>query len=148
MENKPKKILVVDYPSFIEQSVHNLECTAAIYDADIIVNPTYGSVIGRTIIVNLPISVPLDQLKDHNKIISRFPISSDIEVQLFPLPTNRSEVTIDEMSCIILSKDIVNDPRYIELVHCSKFLVGTSEICDNAITAVGYILLRNKIENL
>lgn len=146
--NEPKKILVVDYPSFIEQSVCGLPSTAAIYDADIIVNPSYGSVIGKTVIINLPISVPIEQLKDHNKIISRFPISSDIEIQLFPMPENRCEVTADEVSCIILTKDLINDPRYIELVHYSKFLLGTSVECDGGLTAVGYVLLKNKIEDL
>lgn len=142
------KLLVVDYPSFIEQSVSNLESTAAIYEADVIVNPTYGAVIGKTVIINLPIEVPIEQLKDQNRIISRFPIADGIEVQPYSLPSDRHEVTSEEMSYLILSPDIVNDPRYIELVHYGKFLIGTSVEIDGELTAVGWLLLRNKIENL
>lgn len=144
------KILVKDYASLMEYrlSKDNAEMTCLLHQASIVVNPYYSSLFNKTVIINLPIEVPLDRLMQFNKIISRFPIGYGIKVEPYDLPDDREDISKEDFSCLILNKNMLIDLDYAELVDTGKFLIGIDAMIDGEITLVGYILLKNKLENL
>lgn len=143
------KILVKDYASLMEYRLsQDVEMTCLLHQADVVINPYYSSLLNKTIIINLPIEVPLDKLMQFNKIISRFPIGYGIEVQPYELPEVRDDIPKEDYSCLILNKDMLIDLDYAELVESGNFLIGIDAVIDDDITLVGYLLLKHKLENL
>lgn len=143
------KILVKDYASLMEYRLsQDVEMTCLLHQADVVINPYYSSLLNKTIIINLPIEVPLDKLMQFNKIISRFPIGYGIEVQSYELPEVRDDIPKEDYSCLILNKDMLIDLDYAELVESGNFLIGIDAVIDDDITLVGYLLLKHKLENL
>lgn len=145
------KILVKDYASLMEHKImrdESMEMTHLLYQADIIVNPSFSSVLNKTVIINLPIEVPLDKLMQYNSIISRFPIGYGIEVAPYELPEGRKSKESKDYSLLILSKDLLTDLDYAEIVDDNDFLIGVDALIDGSITLVGYVLLKNRLEDL
>jgi hypothetical protein len=117
-------------------------------EAKYIVNPKYSHLVDKIIIVNLPIDVTFSKLLRYNKIISRFPIEEGIEIEPYDTPVERVERDESEYSCLILNKDMLMNPKYLDLVINNNFLVGTETLMDGFITLAGYILLKNKFTNI
>lgn len=142
-------VLVADYASLMEYRLNRESyMTNLISKADIIVNPSYGSVVNKLIVINLPVEVPLEQLMRFNRIISRFPIGYGIEVEPLPIPEKRKTVELEDYSNLILNKHMLLDIDYAQAVDKGNFLIGTDSIIDGNITLVGYLLLRTTLENL
>jgi hypothetical protein len=84
----------------------------------------------------------------YNKIISRFPIAEGIRIEPYELPKNRKIVEEDDYSCLILNKDMLMNPKYIDLISENEFLLGIDTVMDDFITLAGYIILKNNFTNL
>jgi hypothetical protein len=143
-----KTIFTVDYASFIESEYLELETTTSMTTAKYIVNPKYSHLVDKIIIVNLPIDIAFPKLLKYNKIISRFPIEEGIEVEPYDTPSERTERDLSEFSCLILNKEMILNPKYLELVANNNFLIGIDTLMDGFITLAGYIILKNKFTNL
>lgn len=142
-------VLVTNYASLMEYRLHDESKMTNIQSkADIVVNPSYGSLVGKIIIINLPVDVPIDKLSQFNKIISRFPIGYGIEIKPYELPKDRKSIDLDDYSCLILNKDMLLDIDYAEAVESGNFLIGTDTIIDDEVTLAGYLLLRTNLEEL
>jgi hypothetical protein len=142
-----KKILIDSYASVLEKSrLPDVEITFLPNDADIIVNPTCSIFMNKLIIINLPVDVPISQLKDSNQIISRFPIDESIPVIPYMLSDDRKDLSKEDYSCLILSDIVIKslDPLKIR----NNFILGIGEIIDGHTTAVGIKVLDNKVENI
>lgn len=144
-----RKILIDDYASLLESKLFpEMEVTYKPYEANVIVNPKYGAIIGKTIIINLPVEVPLDQLMGNNDIVSRFNTGYNIPIVPYAVPDDRKDVTVDEASCLILNKSMLLNQKYAKLVSRSKFLLGIVETIDGDATLVGERILSTKVEDL
>lgn len=142
------RLMISDYASLIEYRLGNYDYTNLINQADIIVNPSFGSSICRSIIINLPFEIPIDILKKHNKIKSRFPIGLGIDVEEYVIPENRTKKSKKDYSLLLLNKYMLADLSKVELIDNTNFLLGTDAVIDGSLTAVGYTLLRTYIEEV
>lgn len=143
------KVLVKDYASLLEvKLINSFEEVRRFIDADIFINLPYGSVIGKMIIINLPVEVPLDQLLEDNVVVSRFRISDRIPIVSYNLPENRKSIPLEDYSCLILNKLMFTNMKYAKVVSENNFLVGVLETIDNDATLIGEKILLNKIEDL
>lgn len=115
-------------------------------EADIIINPRYGSIIGKHIIINLPVDIPLEQLNKYNSITSRFYISPNIDIEPYSIPKNRGRVTINDASPLILTKELISNIDMMGHLNLDKFLIGINEDIDDNLTLIGYMILRNKVK--
>lgn len=144
-----KKILITDYASFVESRFFpNHDRTYKLYEANVVVNPQYGVIRNRLIVINLPIEVPLEQLIGNNTVISRFPIGYGIPVVGYNVPEEREEVSKEDYSCLILNKHMLTDMSYLKKVSNQKFLLGISEVIEDQATLVGQIILSTKVEDV
>jgi len=142
------RILISDYASLIEYRLGNYSYTNLINQADVIVNPNFSSSICRTLIINLPFEIPISLLRKHNKIKSRFPIDTGIEVEEYVIPENRTKKSKEDYSLLLLNKYMLADLSKVKMIDNTNFLLGTDAVIDGSITAVGYTLLRTKLEDL
>lgn len=143
------KIFINNYAALIESEILNKEVSISLLESDIVVNPSNKNLFNKIIVIDLPINLPLEQLIKKNKIISRFPISSDyIELIPFELPKNREKVEDKDYSLLILSKDLINNPKYSKLINDNNFLIGINECIDGYSTLTGYLISRTKIEEI
>jgi len=143
-----KKIFIIDYASFIESEYLELETTPSMTEAKYVVNPKYTHLVDKIIIVNLPIDIAFPKLSSYNKIISRFPIEEGIEIEPYDTPADRVERDESEFSCLILNKEMITNPKYLDIVANNNFLVGIDTIMDGFITLAGYLILKNKFTKL
>jgi hypothetical protein len=143
-----KEIFTVDYASFVESEYLELERTSSMDKAKYIVNPKYSHLVNKIIIVNLPIDIAFPKLLRYNKIISRFPIAEGIGIEPYDLPSDRVERAQSEFSCLILNKEMLLNPKYLDIIANNNFLVGIDTVMDGFITLAGYIILKNKFTNL
>jgi hypothetical protein len=144
-----RSILVNDYASLMEYRIlGNAEMTSILYKSDIVVNPYYSSVLNKTILIDLPLEVPIDKLMQYNKIISRFPIGYGIQIESFKLPTERKVVDKKDYSCLLLNKYMFTEIDLAELVENNNFILGINSVIDGYATLVGYTLLKTKLEDL
>lgn len=141
------KILAINFASFEEAKYIKCVPSNAMDKVKYIVNPKYAHINNRVIIINLPIEVKIELLKASNRIISRFPIPG-IHAEPYELPNDRHECSKKEFSTLILNKYMLDDLRYLDLLINNKFLLGIDTIIDGAITLVGYVMLKNKIEQI
>jgi len=141
------KVLIKDYASLMEFRLGGYNSTNLIHQADIIVNPTFSSPMRKKILINLPVEVPISRLSKFNKIVSRFPING-VELEEYKLPRNRTEIHKEDYSLLILNKYMLTDLSRANLIDNTNFLLGVDAVIDDSITAVGYLLLRTKLENL
>jgi hypothetical protein len=84
----------------------------------------------------------------YNKIISRFPIAEGIRIEPYELPKERKIVDESEYSCLILNKEMLMNPKYLDLISENEFLLGIDTVMDDFITLAGYIILKNNFTNL
>jgi hypothetical protein len=143
-----KEIFTVDYASFVESEYLELERTSSMTEARYIVNPRYSHLVNKIIIVNLPIDIAFPKLLRYNKIISRFPIAEGIGIEPYDMPSDRVERDLSEFSCLILNKEMLLNPKYLDIIASNNFLVGIDTVMDGFITLAGYIILKNKFTNL
>lgn len=141
------KILVDDYPSLVESRLGGYEESYLITQSNILVNPKFKSAMGKKIIINLPIELPLEDLISMNRVESRFNIGYNIPVVPYKLPDDRLDLSAEEYSPIILTKWMIEDLNYSKQVDKSNFLLGLGEEIDGDATLVGYIISKTKIEN-
>lgn len=143
------KVYVNSYASLIEYKLgKNLIPTLHLSESDVVVNPYFSSLIDKTIIINLPIEVPIDRLMQFNKIISRFPIGYGIEIKEYNLQETRVSIDKTDYSCLILSKEIISDVNNAEMIDTTNFLIGIDETIDESPSLIGYLLTRTKVEDL
>jgi len=142
------EILTIDYASFVESEYLDLVPTSLMTKAKYMVNPRYSHLVNKIIIINLPIELSVHRLLMYNKIISRFPIAEGIRIEPYELPKNRKIVEEDDYSCLILNKDMLMNPKYIDLISENEFLLGIDTVMDDFITLAGYIILKNNFTNL
>jgi hypothetical protein len=136
-------ILTIDYASFCESEFLQLEKSASMAKSKYIVNPKYSHLVNKIIIINLPVEIAFPKLLRYNKIISRFPIAEGIEIKPYGIPEDRIEVNESDYSCLILNKEMLLNPKYLDLLE-NNFLLGIDTIIDDFITLAGYIILKNK----
>lgn len=143
------KVFINDYASILESRLlPETDRTYRLDQADIVINPFCGVLFNKTVIINLPIEVPIDQLLQYNTIVSRFPIGYGIPVVPYNLPEEREVVDEDDYSCLILTKYALVDIDRAHLVKNNKFLIGTSEVLDGDASLVGLVIASTKIEDL
>jgi hypothetical protein len=85
---------------------------------------------------------------DNNDIVARFETGYRIPVIPYAVPNERNEVTVEDMSCLILNKSMLLDQKYANLVSKTKFLVGLVETINGDATLIGERILSNKVEDL
>lgn len=143
------KVYIDGYPALIEsRSLGAIEVNSMV-DADFIVNPKHGNIFNKTIIINLPTEMPINKLRKFNKVLSRFDLGIDgIEIVPYEIPKNRKKLRSKDYSLLILTKDMINDVRYAQLIENNQFLVGVDECVDDNTTLVGYLISRSKVEDL
>lgn len=142
------KIYLDDYSSLVECELTNSKSVTSMSEADLVVNPSNKFIFNKTIVITLPIEIPLEELAQFNTIISRFPIGYNIDVEPYEIPENRDKVNKDDYSLLILSKELIKNLDYGKLVNSSSFLIGIDECIDNCSTLIGQLILKSKIEDL
>lgn len=146
--NSNEEVLVVDYASFIESDYMNKISTDNLAKSKYVVNTQYSHLIDKIIIINLPVEVPIEKLSRYNQVISRFPTVDGVKLDPYELPKNRNSLKVEDYSLLILNKDMLLDMDNLDVVANNNFLLGIDTIIDNYITLAGYILLKNKLEEL
>jgi hypothetical protein len=143
-----RKIFISDYASLSESKLlPDTEKTYNTVDADIFINPTYGAIYNKTIIINLPIEIPIEQLKKFNQIVSRFPIGYGIPVIPYQFPSKQKLVKKPNFSCLILNPSMMSNIKYARLVRSNDFLIGVSETVDGGASLIGLEVYSNKIDD-
>lgn len=142
-----RKVFVSDYASLMESKTFpDAKRTFTTMDADIFVNPEYGAIYDKTVIINLPVEIPLEQLKNSNKIVSRFPIGHGIPVIPYDIPENRKVIDKKDYSCILLNPSMMTEMRFASLVKNNDFLIGISETIDGEASLIGLKIGSTTIE--
>jgi hypothetical protein len=143
-----RKVFVSDYASLMESKTFpDAKRTFTTMDADIFVNPEYGAIYDKTVIVNLPVEIPLEQLRSSNKVISRFPIGYDIPVIPYDVPEDKKCVKKSDYSCIILNPSMMTEMKYAKCVKDNDFLIGISETIDGEASLIGLKIGSTTVEN-
>jgi len=133
-----RKVFVSDYASLMESKTFpDAKRTFTTMDADIFVNPEYGAIYDKTVIIYLPVEIPLDQLKNSNKVISRFPIGYGVIVIPYDVPDERKKVKAENYSCLILNPSMMTELRFAQTVKDNDFLIGISETVDGEASLIG-----------
>lgn len=142
------KVLVDNVASLREfKMLPDTKKTYELSQADIIINPNYGILFHKLIILNLATEVPLGQLMIDNQVISRFPIGYGIPVVPYSMPENRSDKDIEDYSCLILNESMLTDMRFSDKSKLN-YLVGIDETIEGDATIIGISILKNKVEDL
>jgi hypothetical protein len=136
-------ILTIDYASFCEAEFLQLEKSASMTESKYIVNPKYAHLVNKIIIINLPVEIAFPKLLRYNKIISRFPIAEGIKIKPYGMPEDRTELDESDFSYLILNKEMLLNPKYLDLLE-NNFILGIDTVIDDFITLAGYIILKNK----
>lgn len=146
---KRRRIFVKDYASLREAQElgEKVEMTSNLAEADVVVNPGYGQLGWKEVIINLPGEYPLyELLQNGNRVVSRFPIGYGIEVVPYRRVGKRERVKAEDYSCLILNKWILEDIKYSELVNSNRFLLGIDAEVEGHPTMVGRLLMKSKVE--
>lgn len=143
------KVLVEDYASLLESKLlPDTDRTYLLSEADIVINPYCSALMNKTLIINLPIEVPIDRLMPFNTLVSRFPIGYGIPVVPYNMPEDRESIELDDYSCLILTKYAFTEMELSKKIKGKKFLIGTSEVLDGEASLVGYVISETMIEDL
>ena len=144
-----RNILVTDYASLKESKLlPETNRTSKLFQADIVVNPCYGAICAKTVIINLPQDIPLEQLLPNNDVVSRFPIGYGIPVIPYDMPESRKEISEDDISLLILNKSMLTDTDKLKYLKSNNFIVGIDETIDGEATLIGLEILSNKIKEV
>lgn len=141
------KLLVRGSCSSIEADLNNYEETISILDATHYVNPPWQNLVGKTIIINLPIKVDYKRLGRYNRLISRFPINSEgkrpIKYDLIPYPEVEFSINKNPQPYkpLILNKYLLSDPD-IKITPEDRYLLGTDPTTGGELNLVGYMIVK------
>ena len=148
------KIFLYDGASLLETEILGWESTILIKDATHFVNLEIQSLVGKTIIINLPIEFNYERLQQFNKFIIRYPIKEldklKIEYEYTEYDINTIEEVKDEsnVSCLILNKYLLSNKEKINEIKDKKFLLGTDYMTNEKPNLIGYCILKNSYKKL
>lgn len=137
------KTLVKNSTARIEAELNNEEVTEVDYLAKKVINPD-KSVVGKSVIINLPMDVDYTIITKRNKVISRFPLQGDgLKYELVPYPEVEfsNDLVYRPYSSMILNRWMMLDPDYI-VTLTDRYLLGIDPVTNGEFNCIGYMLER------
>lgn len=134
-------ILLDSYAAIIESKILHLSGTESIMEADYIVNPNTTSLVGRIIIINLPLESNLCKLSRFNQIISRYPLQG-VKHTFIPYT---SEYLPQEkpLSNLILTKELIKSNKYLNYLKNHNFLISIEPYTNGYLNLIGYLTIKS-----
>lgn len=148
MSSDDRKVLLRDYDSVIEKNNKYPESksTTSIEDSDVIVNPKWSSMMGKEVVISNVGDFPIQKLiGNKNRVISRFRISDDMDMDPYEIPTKRKKCKKEDYCIKILTKEAMSDINLVEDIHNNNYLIGISDTVDGDLTSVGMKLLSTEL---
>lgn len=135
-----------DSCSRMEAAWNNIDTTEVAFLATHYVNPIWNNLIGKIIIITLPIKLDLDRVTRFNKVISRYPLESPSgkELKYELKPYSEVEFKYEDhgnYSKKILNKYLLTSENY-DIKEDGRFLLGTEPETNGYLNTIGYLLLK------
>jgi hypothetical protein len=144
MSSSKKKVLLSDYNSVIDKNLKFSEegVTLSVEESDVVVNPSWGSMIGKEVVINNIGEFPIrEMIENKNTVVSRFDMHPDIKKDPYQVPEKRKKCKKEDYCLCILTNEAMCDPDLVEDVHKNNYLVGICDTIGEDLTSVGVKLL-------
>jgi hypothetical protein len=129
----------------MEAAWNGLDTTEIAFMATHYVNPVWNNLIGKTIIITLPVKLDLERLTRFNKVISRYPLEEGEKTLNYDLvPYSEVEFKMEDhcnYSRKILNKYLLTSNDY-DIKEDGRFLLGTEPETNGYLNTIGYLLLK------
>jgi hypothetical protein len=129
----------------MEAAWNGLDTTEVAFLATHHVNPIWNNLIGKTILITLPVNLDLERLTRFNKVISRYPLESNGKTLKYELvPYSEVEFKMEEhghYSKKILNKYLLTSDEH-DIKEEGRFLLGAEPETNGYLNTIGYLLLK------
>ena len=153
-KNNRKKIFLLDGASLLESEIMGLGVTNSLDEVSYFINCDIPSLVGKIIIINLPIEINLEGIQRFNEFILRYPIKEleelgakykYVEYEIGDVEEIEDEADI---SCLILNKYLLSDDTKIKDIEGKSFLLGTDYKTNGKLNLIGYCIFKNSFKKL